>query len=84
MCVIYLIVGENKMKIDISSMRQGSQNYMGEVEHKIMWEKFKAEMFLLLKYPCILYVNITKFKKEIYWSGLPCPLPRLGSSQPRD
>ena len=47
-CVIYLIVGENKMKIDISSMRQGSQNYMGEVEHKIMWEKFKAEMFLLL------------------------------------
>ena len=65
-CVIYLIVGENKMKIDISSMRQGSQNYMGEVEHKIMWEKFKAEMFLLLKYSCILYVNITKFKKEIY------------------
>lgn len=64
--MIYLIVGENKMKIDISSMRQGSQNYMGEVEHKIMWEKFKAEMFLLLKYPCILYVNITKFKKEIY------------------
>ena len=23
-------------------------------------------MFLLLKYPCIIYVNITKFKKEIY------------------
>ena len=33
------------MKIDISSMRQGSQNYMGEVEHEIMWEEFKTNVF---------------------------------------
>ena len=44
-CVIYLIVSENKLKIDISSMRQGSQNYMGEVEHEIMWEEFKTNVF---------------------------------------
>ena len=47
--MIYLIVSENKMNIDTSSMRPGSQNYMGDVEQEIMWEKFKTEMFLLVE-----------------------------------